>query len=104
MLADVIVCLLLALQEVIIVEDDNGQIVRETLKDNDGLMQYRTMRETLIYLSHLDYEDTEYQMLEKLRSQMGGNWTWDALNTLCWAIGSISGSMHVSLVTACVVK
>lgn len=87
----------MCLQEVIIVEDDNGQIVRETLKDNDGLMQYRTMRETLIYLSHLDYEDTEYQMLEKLRSQMGGSWTWDALNTLCWAIGSISGSMHVSL-------
>lgn len=91
---------LCCLQEVIIVEDDNGQIVRETLKDNDGLMQYRTMRETLIYLSHLDYEDTEYQMLEKLRSQMGGSWTWDALNTLCWAIGSISGSMHVSCVWA----
>lgn len=78
------------------VEDEQGNIVRETMKDNDVLMQYRTMRETLIYLSHLDYEDTEYQMLEKLRGQMGGTWTWNGLNTLCWAIGSISGSMHVS--------
>lgn len=80
------------------VEDENGNIVRETMKDNDVLMQYRTMRETLIYLSHLDYEDTELQMLEKLRGQMSGTWTWNGLNTLCWAIGSISGSMHVSRV------
>eukprot|EP00878_Enallax_costatus_P005895 GHUV01006184.1.p1 GENE.GHUV01006184.1~~GHUV01006184.1.p1 ORF type:complete len:956 (+),score=324.49 GHUV01006184.1:1172-4039(+) len=80
-------------EEVIIVEDE-GQIIRETMKDTDQLMQYRTMRETLIYLSHLDYEDTENQMLDKLRSQMGGTWSWQALNTLCWAIGSISGSMN----------
>lgn len=24
----------------------------------------------------------------------GAKWTWTALNTLCWAIGSISGSMQ----------
>ncbi|GBF89748.1 hypothetical protein Rsub_02918 [Raphidocelis subcapitata] len=80
-------------EEVIVVEDDNGNIVRETMKDNDVLAQYRTMRETLVMLSHLDYEDTELQMLEKLRLQMAGQWTWHGLNTLCWAIGSISGTM-----------
>ena len=27
--------------------------------------------------------------------QVNGNeWSWKNLNTLCWAIGSISGSMH----------
>uniref|UniRef100_A0A1D1Z823 Exportin-1 n=2 Tax=Anthurium amnicola TaxID=1678845 RepID=A0A1D1Z823_9ARAE len=52
------------------------------------------MRETLIYLSHLDHEDTEQQMLKKLNKQLSGEeWTWNNLNTLCWAIGSISGSM-----------
>ncbi len=56
--------------QVIVVEDENGNIVRETMKDNDVLAQYRSMRETLIYLSHLDHEDTENQMLEKLRQQM----------------------------------
>lgn len=143
------------------VEDENGNIVRETMKDNDVLQQYKTMRETLIYLCHLDYEDTENQMLDKLRMQVrsfgarikhrrllppafarvaaargrrgppysacggggvrrparalaldachtsvrarllllcaqlsGGKWTWQGLNTLCWAIGSISGSMQ----------
>lgn len=53
-------------------EDDNGNIVRETMKDNDVLAQYKTMRETLIYLCHLDYEDTEVQMLDKLRLQVRG--------------------------------
>lgn len=57
--------------QVIVVEDENGNVVRETLKDNDVLAQYKTMRETLIYLCHLDYEDTENQMLEKLRMQVG---------------------------------
>ncbi|XP_062104975.1 protein EXPORTIN 1A-like [Humulus lupulus] len=52
------------------------------------------MRETLIYLSHLDHEDTEKLMLKKLSKQLSGeDWNWNKLNTLCWAIGSISGSM-----------
>ena len=34
--------------------------------------------------------DTHQVML-----QVNGNeWSWKNLNTLCWAIGSISGSMH----------
>ncbi|XP_019423472.1 PREDICTED: protein EXPORTIN 1A isoform X2 [Lupinus angustifolius] len=81
-------------EEVLIVEDENGNIVRETLKDNDVLVQYKIMRETLIYLSHLDHDDTEKQMLRKLSKQLcGEDWAWNNLNTLCWAIGSISGSM-----------
>ncbi|KAJ0553649.1 putative importin-beta domain, armadillo-like helical, exportin-1/Importin-beta [Helianthus annuus] len=81
-------------EEVLIVEDENGNIVRETLKDNDVLVQYKIMRETLIYLCHLDHNDTEKQMLKKLSKQLNGeDWTWNNLNTLCWAIGSISGSM-----------
>ncbi|XP_010506498.1 PREDICTED: protein EXPORTIN 1B [Camelina sativa] len=83
-------------EEVLIVEDENGNIVRETMKDNDVLVQYKIMRETLIYLSHLDHEDTEKQMMSKLSKQLSGQeWAWNNLNTLCWAIGSISGSMGV---------
>lgn len=33
-------------------------------------------------------------MLKKLSKQLSGeDWAWNNLNTLCWAIGSISGSM-----------
>ncbi|KAH9783979.1 protein EXPORTIN 1A [Citrus sinensis] len=55
------ICRMAKPEEVLIVEDENGNIVRETMKDNDVLVQYKIMRETLIYLSHLDHEDTEKQ-------------------------------------------
>ncbi|KAL0546534.1 hypothetical protein IC582_016445 [Cucumis melo] len=90
------ICRMAKPEEVLIVEDENGNIVRETMKDNDVLVQYKnlSMRETLIYLSHLDHDDTEKQMLKKLSRQLSGeDWSWNNLNTLCWAIGSISGSM-----------
>ncbi|XP_057450161.1 protein EXPORTIN 1A-like [Lotus japonicus] len=93
-LRTLMICRMAKPEEVLIIEDENGNIVRETLKDNDVLVQYKIMRETLIYLSHLDHDDTERQMLRKLSKQLGGeDWTWNNLNTLCWAIGSISGSM-----------
>jgi len=81
-------------EEVLIVEDENGDIVRETTKDTDVIAQYKTMRDTLVYLTHLNCEDTEAIMLNKLTEQVDGtNWSWNNLNTLCWAIGSISGAM-----------
>eukprot|EP00002_Diphylleia_rotans_P037081 TRINITY_DN824_c0_g2_i3.p1 TRINITY_DN824_c0_g2~~TRINITY_DN824_c0_g2_i3.p1 ORF type:complete len:925 (+),score=202.69 TRINITY_DN824_c0_g2_i3:61-2835(+) len=80
-------------EEVIIVEDENGQIVKETMKDSDALTRYNVMRETLVYLTHLDPVDTEKIMIHKLDRQVdGGEWSWNNLNTLCWAIGSISGA------------
>jgi len=89
-------------EEVLVVEDDAGNIVRETMKDSDVLAQYKQMRETLVFLSHLDHNDTQNQMLEKLAHQLnlavqlnGKEYSWNALNCLCWAIGSISGSMVV---------
>ena len=34
------------------------------------------------------------QMLKKLTKQLNGeDWSWNNVNTLCWAIGSISGSL-----------
>ena len=58
------------LLQVIVVEDENGNIVRETMKDTDTLARYKTMHETLVYLSHFDHEDTENQMLSKLHLQV----------------------------------
>lgn len=82
-------------EEVLIVENEQGEVVREFLKDTDSINLYKNMRETLVYLTHLDYNDTESIMTEKLHHQVDGTeWSWKNLNTLCWAIGSISGAMH----------
>ncbi|XP_055956822.1 exportin-1 [Patella vulgata] len=82
-------------EEVLVVENDQGEVVREFMKDTDSINLYKNMRETLVYLTHLDYSDTENIMTEKLHNQVNGTeWSWKNLNTLCWAIGSISGAMH----------
>ena len=53
------------------------------------------MRDCLVYCTNLDYDDTEKIMLQKLTKQVDGTeWSWNNLNTLCWAIGSISGALE----------
>ncbi|CCF52436.1 hypothetical protein NDA11_002106 [Ustilago hordei] len=82
-------------EEVLIVENDEGEIVREFMKESDTIVLYQSMREVLVYLTHLDVLDTENIMTEKLAKQVDGSeWSWANLNTLCWAIGSISGAMN----------
>lgn len=82
-------------EEVLIVENDEGEIVREFVKESDTIQLYKTIRECLVYLTHLDVVDTENIMIEKLAKQVDGSeWSWVNCNTLCWAIGSISGAMN----------
>lgn len=64
------------------------------MKESDTIVLYKSMRELLVYLTHLDVTDTETILTEKLAKQVDGSeWSWNNLNTLCWAIGSISGAM-----------
>jgi exportin-1 len=57
-------------EEVLIVENDEGEIVRETLKESDTIILYKSMREVLVYLTHLDTVDTERMMTLKLEKQV----------------------------------
>ncbi len=57
-------------EEVLIVENDEGEIVREFVKESDTIVVYKSMREILVYLAHLNVEDTERIMSEKLAKQV----------------------------------
>lgn len=82
-------------EEVLIVENEEGEIVREFVKETDTVQLYKTIRECLVYLTHLDVVDTEQIMTEKLARQVDGTeWSWHNCNVLCWAIGSISLAMN----------
>jgi exportin-1 len=82
-------------EEVLVVENDEGEIIREFVKESDTIQLYKTTRECLVFLTHLDVSDTELIMSEKLSRQVDGTeWSWNNCNTLCWAIGSISGAMN----------
>jgi exportin-1 len=81
-------------EEVLITEDEvSGEITRQWLKDTDNIALYKQMRETLVFLTHLDYDDTQTIMLQKLNAQTdSSHFNWSELNTLCWAIGAIAGT------------
>lgn len=82
-------------EEVLIVENDEGEIVREFVRESDTIQLYKSMREVLVYLTHLNVIDTEQIMMAKLARQLDDSeWSWHNINTLCWAIGSISGTMN----------
>ncbi|KAI6368810.1 hypothetical protein MCOR25_004553 [Pyricularia grisea] len=82
-------------EEVLIVENDEGEIVREFVKESDTVQLYKTIRECLVYLTHLDVTDMETIMIDKLARQVDGSeWSWHNCNVLCWAIGSISLAMN----------
>ena len=58
------------LEKVLVVENDEGEVVREFMKDCDTIMLYKSMRECLVYLTHLDVHNTEIIMTEKLNRQV----------------------------------
>ncbi len=70
-------------EEVLVVENENGEVVREFMKDTDSINLYKNMRETLVYLTHLACHDTEKIMTKKLQNQVNGTeWSWKNLNTV----------------------
>ncbi len=99
-------------EEVVIVEDSCGNIVRETMKDTDAITLYKNMREVLVYLTNLHTDDTLDLMIMKLSKQAwrpatkkrrrapeqraqadSSEYSFHNLNTLCWAIGSVSSTL-----------
>ncbi|KAI0060843.1 hypothetical protein BV25DRAFT_1917398 [Artomyces pyxidatus] len=85
-------------EEVLVVENDEGEMVREFVQESDTIALYKSMRQLLVYLTHLDVKETETVLSEKLSKQIDGSeWSWNNVNTLCWAIGSISGAMVPSV-------
>mmetsp|Transcript_82753 Transcript_82753/g.267996 ORF Transcript_82753/g.267996 Transcript_82753/m.267996 type:complete len:1111 (-) Transcript_82753:67-3399(-) len=85
--------------EVTIKENEEGHIVRAEEEDTDEIALYKMIREALIYLTHLDPQNMENIMLQRLSQECltentSEHWSPTLLNRLCWAIGSISGAMH----------
>lgn len=80
-------------EEFLIVEDENGNLIREKMKNTEQLDLYKVMKETLVYLANLDMQNTQDIMMTMLHTQVDNaqNFSKRACSTLCWAIGSISG-------------
>ena len=106
-------------EEVLVVENDDGEVVREAVKDTDTIELYKSMRVTLgtsvnvdrealyaaglhcvlrgvcslmqeadsrcvlVYLTHLDSQDTERLMSEKLARQV------NKVRKASWLLGAV---------------
>lgn len=80
--------------EEVLITEVNGEVVREVVKNTEVTELYKLMREVLVFLTHLDCADTQAIMLAKLTAQVSGTaWSRAELNSLSWAVGSISGAM-----------
>jgi exportin-1 len=74
--------------------DEDGNLVLDPIINTIYQTLHETMRDSLIYLTHLDPLATEKIMLDLLQSQtIESNWNPNLLNSLCWSIGCITGAM-----------
>ncbi|KAK2956547.1 putative exportin 1B [Blattamonas nauphoetae] len=81
-------------EEILVSVNEAGDIVRQSNVDSDQIELYKQMRETLIYISHLNPAAMKNSLLDTLNEQMNpASFNYDILNSLCWAIGAISGTL-----------
>jgi hypothetical protein len=85
--------------QVLIVEDENGEIVRESMKDTEGITLYKNMRECLIYLAHLVRSKPErpfaLQLLFVLLSVIG----WFVVVSIRASVVTLLGCRSLVLMT-----
>lgn len=89
-----IIMRLLKPNEVKIDLDEEGEIVMDQITNTIYQSLHETLRDCLVYLTHIDPNTTEKIMIETLQTQtLEANFNPALLNSLCWSIGCIAGAM-----------
>lgn len=84
-------------KEVLVVIDENGEAVEEIFDDVETIHIYEMMREALVCLTNIDNVAMDKCIQARLDTLIKdkSKFSFDALNKLCWALGSISGCMSI---------
>ncbi|XP_053991470.1 exportin-1-like isoform X2 [Hylaeus volcanicus] len=98
-----LICKMARPQEVCIhYHAETGTVDRDYHTDTDEVALYNNVRESLIYLANLSGDETQKVLVDLLqkftqdaKNSHETNWNPTELSRLCWAIGSMSGSMSV---------
>ncbi|CAO3594483.1 unnamed protein product [Absidia cylindrospora] len=81
--------------EVLLVEDDDGEVTKEYTKEGNKSVTFKSMKHVLSDFTRLDTQGTIKTIQERLvLLAKSENWPWVDLNKLCWAIGAISGTLN----------
>ncbi|KAK6921274.1 Exportin-1, repeat 2 [Dillenia turbinata] len=67
------ICRMAKLEEVLIIEDENGNIDRKTMKDNDVLVQYKVFEH---YLRYVNVVALDFEVLYNISSWISFNYAW----------------------------
>lgn len=84
-------------KEVLVVIDENGEAVEEHYDDVETIHIYEQMRETLVFLTNIDSISMDGCIQNRLDLLIKNKeyFSFERLNKLCWALGSISGCMSI---------
>ena len=75
--------------------DDNGRAIKVIIENTENNSLFETMKDLMINLSRLNWENTKYVIEERMEKIMeGSEFSYENLNCLCWAAGSISGTLQ----------
>jgi exportin-1 len=82
-------------KEVLVVVDENGEAVEENFDDVETIHIYESMKETLVFLCNIDNAAMDKCIQGRLDrlTQDRAKISFEHLNKLCWALGSVSGCM-----------
>lgn len=81
-------------EEVLITTDEQGNAIRVNIENTENICLFEIMKELMVNLTKLNWENTRYIFDERMEKIMDDSeFSFENLNTLCWAGGSISGSL-----------
>ena len=81
-------------EEVLITIDENGIPRKETQRFAQSTQLYNTIKETLRNYAKVSWEYFKEILKHKLNSQFDGTeWSYENLNSLCWAVGTLSDTL-----------
>jgi exportin-1 len=84
--------------DVLMIENDQGEISREFIKqsDSDTTALSKSMRQVFSLLTSLDpvfIHSMIHEKIKQLQFLNASSWSWNELFHVCWAIGSVSGAI-----------
>lgn len=78
-------------QEVFIVINEYGEVIKNKLIETEQIEFYKKMKSCFYYLAFLIEDDMKRYFLTKTGDQLDKiEWSWENVNKLCWSIGCIS--------------
>lgn len=80
-------------EEVIVVENDEGEIVLERLSETEQLTHCREMKETLFHISSMISGGLCSFLLNEAKSLSRGRFFRDRVSKVAWAIGAVADSV-----------